>query len=256
MRIYLLFVSFQMMKATVVLACAAVVVTAFPSVKLPVLDEAEIQEAYVQDAEEARPRTFVYRPILETFGEDEESFDTSPRIYRSIRDDEEEVEEGREPRRHLSFVEDEDEEIQEDAAARYVRSLVDGLTEEEEEAYPRQVRSVQEEARVLRSVRSIPEVFIEAEEIFSTPVGSMQYEDGFGNLEREKRSLQPGAPDFGVGGQQNRDWGADVRREGPNTKVSIDGKHRGQGYDVEGQWSKVVRGPGKAKPDWHVGVRW
>lgn len=76
---------------------------------------------------------------------------------------------------------------------------------------------------------------------------------------RGKRSLQPGAPDYGVGGGaggQDRNWGTDVRKDGPNTRVSIDGKHKGEGYDVEGRWSKVIRGPGKAKPDWHVGVRW
>lgn len=159
-----------MLKIVVVLVFVAVA-TAAPAIRLPVLDESLIEQAYIEDAEEARHRILVQRPI--------------PDIYpiEVVREDDA-VFEGSEPHRHR--------------------------------------RSTDEEVL------------------------------------RERRSLQPGAPDYGVGQQQQQDrnWGADVRRDGPNTKVIVNGKHSGGGYDVDGEWSKVIRGPGKAKPDWRIGVRW
>lgn len=74
---------------------------------------------------------------------------------------------------------------------------------------------------------------------------------------REKRSLQPGAPVYGGGQEQERNHGVNIDRDdGRNTRVSIHSQHKGDKVDVDGQWSKVVRGPGKAKPNWHVGVKW
>lgn len=155
-----------MLKAVFLLGFVAVA-TAMPSLKLPVFDESQVRQAYMEDAEETRPRTL--------------------------------------------FV----------------------------DTYPREVV---EEANEM--------------DLDVVPLATISDDEATG---RGKRSLQPGAPDYGVGGGaggQDRNWGTDVRRDGPNTRVSIDGKHKGEGYDVEGQWSKVIRGPGKAKPDWHVGVRW
>lgn len=75
-------------------------------------------------------------------------------------------------------------------------------------------------------------------------------------LARQKRSFQPRAPDYGRIAVGERNWGADVIREGPDTRVEVNAKRRGEKVDVEGQWSKVVSGPGKAKPNWRVGIRW
>lgn len=78
-------------------------------------------------------------------------------------------------------------------------------------------------------------------------------------VHRKRRSLQPGAPDYGSiargGGQRDRPYGLDVQREGQNTRVTANAQHKGEHVDVDGQWSKVVRGPGKSKPEWRVGVR-
>lgn len=104
--------------------------------------------------------------------------------------------------------------------------------------------NLEEDPRV-RFIQSYLPVTVDVEEV-----------EDFEKKGRTKRSFQPGAPTYGVGGGQDKNWGADVRRDGPDTKVIVNGKHKGNGYDVEGQWSKVVRGPGKAKPDWRIGVRW
>lgn len=169
-----------MLKGGFILAFIAVA-AAMPSFKLPVLDEVQVNQAYVGDAEEARPKVLFGLPIPYISSSDEEN----PRSYRLIREDGAHIEEEENP---LMYVKDGEED--------------------------------------------------------------------FEVVERTKRSLQPGAPDYGVGGGQDKNWGADVRRDGPNTKVSVEGKHSRGGYDVEGQWSKVVRGPGKAKPDWRIGVKW
>lgn len=74
---------------------------------------------------------------------------------------------------------------------------------------------------------------------------------------REKRSLQPGAPVYGGGQEQVRNHGVDIDRDdGKNTRVRVHSQHKGEKFDVDGEWSKVVRGPGKAKPNWRVGVKW
>lgn len=151
------------------------VATAMPSLKLPVFDETQVRQAYMEDAEEAKPNVVFASAIPDT----------------------------------------------------YPREVVEAANEMDLEIIPSMTAVNDEEAQDFEMVES-----------------------------RGKRSLQPGAPNYGVGGGEDKNWGADVRRDGPNTRVSVDGKHKGQGYDVEGQWSKVIRGPGKAKPDWRVGVRW
>lgn len=173
---------FQMLKGVFLLGFIAAVAT---SLKLPVLDETQVRQVYVEDAEEATPPKIFIVPSI-------------PDVYPT----------------EVAEVD-----------------LLKHYHEDEEQPQERHIRSI--------------DLAIE-----TTDEG----------MERVKRSLQPGAPNYGVGGggqeNQNRDWGADVRKDGPNTKVVIDGKHRGGGYDVEGQWSKVVRGPGKSKPDWRIGVKW
>lgn len=196
-----------MLKVALVLAAA----TAVFALKLPILDESQVHQAYIEDAQEARPIPDVYPTEIVEEANEMDAEDSS----RNNR----EVEGGSEPRRIEEFV------------------LIPNF---EDEVHSRPARSILEED------------FGEVEKVHFTPE---ETNSDFEELIREKRSWQPGAPDFGVK-QQDRNWGADVQREGPNTKVSVNGKHRGDGYDVEGQWSKVVRGPGKAKPDWRIGVKW
>ncbi|KAI7815323.1 coleoptericin [Rhyzopertha dominica] len=110
---------------------------------------------------------------------------------------------------------------------------------------------VEEEDREKRSV--VPQELEQADSYFLPPQA-----DEF--LVRHKRSWQPGAPDYSKVGNQgsnsNRNHGVDIQRENGNTKVSVNTQHKGDGYEVNGQWSKVVRGPQKSKPEWHVGVNW
>nr|APX53000.1 coleoptericin [Anatolica polita] len=72
---------------------------------------------------------------------------------------------------------------------------------------------------------------------------------------RPRRSLQPGAPQFPVPGQSNEGWSGSPnveRDEQGNTRTSINVQHKGNNHDFDAGWSKVIRGPAKAKPSWHV----
>nr|BAB40436.1 coleoptericin A [Trypoxylus dichotomus] len=76
---------------------------------------------------------------------------------------------------------------------------------------------------------------------------------------RERRSLQPGAPNFPLPGSQlPTSITSNVERQGPNTAATINAQHKTDRYDVGATWSKVIRGPGKSKPNWSVGgtYRW
>ncbi|KAJ8965817.1 hypothetical protein NQ314_003884 [Rhamnusium bicolor] len=48
------------------------------------------------------------------------------------------------------------------------------------------------------------------------------------------------------------------RNDNGNTKTDVNIKRHGENHDLDVGWSKVVRGPNKAKPTWHVGgtYRW
>ncbi|KAJ8920691.1 hypothetical protein NQ315_004830 [Exocentrus adspersus] len=81
---------------------------------------------------------------------------------------------------------------------------------------------------------------------------------GSDESERQKRSLQPGAPNVN---NKDQPWQLDphIERDGNgNTRTDVNIKHHGDRHDAEAGWSKVVRGPNKAKPTWHVGgtYRW
>lgn len=83
------------------------------------------------------------------------------------------------------------------------------------------------------------------------------FESDFEDDVRVKRSLQPGAPVYGGGQSQDRNHGVDIDRDdGRNTRVRVHSQHKGEKFDVNGEWSKVVRGPEKAKPNYHIGVKW
>ncbi|GJQ66714.1 hypothetical protein Trydic_g4661 [Trypoxylus dichotomus] len=76
---------------------------------------------------------------------------------------------------------------------------------------------------------------------------------------RERRSLQPGAPNFPMPGSQlPTSITSNVEQQGPNTAATINAQHKTDRYDVGATWSKVIRGPGKSKPNWSVGgtYRW
>ncbi|RZC39256.1 Coleoptericin domain containing protein [Asbolus verrucosus] len=80
-------------------------------------------------------------------------------------------------------------------------------------------------------------------------------------LQRSRRSLQPGAPNFPAPPQNGGGWSVNPnveRGEDGNTKTSINVEHKGKDHDFHAGWGKVVRGPNKAKPTWNVGgtFRW
>ncbi|KAJ8978769.1 hypothetical protein NQ317_017493 [Molorchus minor] len=79
-----------------------------------------------------------------------------------------------------------------------------------------------------------------------------------GGTYRWRRSLQPGAPNIN---NKDQPWQLDPhieRDENGNTRTGANVKHHGDNHDFDAGWSKVVRGPSKAKPTWHVGgtYRW
>ncbi|XP_044252853.1 coleoptericin-like [Tribolium madens] len=78
---------------------------------------------------------------------------------------------------------------------------------------------------------------------------------------RARRSLQPGAPNFPGPSQQDGGWSVNPsvsRDDRGNTQTNVEVGHKGKNHDLNAGWGKVVRGPGKAKPTWHVGgtYRW
>lgn len=77
---------------------------------------------------------------------------------------------------------------------------------------------------------------------------------------RYVRSLQPGAPNFPIPGQQNQGgWKFDPslsRGEDGNTRGSVNIQHTGPNHEVGANWDKVVRGPGKAKPTYSIHGSW
>ena len=97
----------------------------------------------------------------------------------------------------------------------------------------------------------------EVEDVFEVYSPEEVYE-----LRRVGRSLQPGAPNVPQPGQQqNGGWSVNPdlgRDEDGNTKGQIEVNHKGQDHDFNAGWGKVIRGPNKAKPTWHVGgtFRW
>lgn len=116
------------------------------------------------------------------------------------------------------------------------------------------------EEDVHRSRRSIQEIIPEYSQDQYQAFEELEEQPAEDEVYRVRRSFQPGAPDYGSiargGGQRDRPFGVDVQREGQNTRVTANAQHKGDRVDVDGQWSKVVRGPGKSKPEWRVGVRW
>ncbi|XP_023029885.2 acaloleptin A [Leptinotarsa decemlineata] len=77
---------------------------------------------------------------------------------------------------------------------------------------------------------------------------------------REKRSLQPGAPNVNIG-NKDQPWQFDpnvARDEHGNVVTDLKIKNHGENHDFHADWNKVVRGPSKAKPTWNVGgtIRW
>ncbi|CAH1108310.1 unnamed protein product [Psylliodes chrysocephalus] len=63
-----------------------------------------------------------------------------------------------------------------------------------------------------------------------------------GTFRFKRSSKQP----WEISPQANRD-------ENGNTNAGVEVKRKGDKHDVEAGWKKVVRGPNKAKPTWHVG---
>ncbi|EFA11854.1 coleoptericin [Tribolium castaneum] len=75
-------------------------------------------------------------------------------------------------------------------------------------------------------------------------------------LHRERRSLQPGAPNIPGPSKQDGGWSVNPsvsRDDRGNTQTNVEVGHKGKNHDFNAGWGKVVRGPGKAKPTWHVG---
>ncbi|XP_050499795.1 acaloleptin A-like isoform X2 [Diabrotica virgifera virgifera] len=66
------------------------------------------------------------------------------------------------------------------------------------------------------------------------------------NEQRFKRSPKP---DWEVNPGANRD-------DDGNTNAGVQVKNYGNDHDFEAGWSKVVSGPDRAKPTWHVGGTW
>nr|O76145.1 RecName: Full=Rhinocerosin; Flags: Precursor [Oryctes rhinoceros]QGX74966.1 rhinocerosin [Oryctes rhinoceros]BAA31506.1 rhinocerosin [Oryctes rhinoceros] len=76
---------------------------------------------------------------------------------------------------------------------------------------------------------------------------------------RTRRSLQPGAPNFPMPGSQlPTSITSNIEKQGPNTAATINAQHKTDRYDVGATWSKVIRGPGRSKPNWSIGgtYRW
>nr|P81592.2 RecName: Full=Acaloleptin A; Contains: RecName: Full=Acaloleptin A1; Contains: RecName: Full=Acaloleptin A2; Contains: RecName: Full=Acaloleptin A3; Contains: RecName: Full=Acaloleptin A4; Contains: RecName: Full=Acidic peptide; Contains: RecName: Full=Acaloleptin A5; Flags: Precursor [Acalolepta luxuriosa]BAC82199.1 acaloleptin A precursor [Acalolepta luxuriosa] len=76
---------------------------------------------------------------------------------------------------------------------------------------------------------------------------------GLEEEERWKRSLQPGAPNVNNNDQPWQVSPHISRDDSGNTKTDINVQRHGENNDFEAGWSKVVRGPNKAKPTWHIG---
>ncbi|KAI4469199.1 coleoptericin [Holotrichia oblita] len=80
-----------------------------------------------------------------------------------------------------------------------------------------------------------------------------------GSYIRYRRSLQPGAPNFPIPGSNlPSSVSGNIEKQGQNTIATINAQHKTDKYDVGGTWSKVVRGPGRSKPNFSVGgtYRW
>lgn len=80
-----------------------------------------------------------------------------------------------------------------------------------------------------------------------------------GSYIRDRRSLQPGAPNFPMpGANLPSSVTGNIEKQGRNTIATINAQHKTDRYDVGGTWSKVVRGPAKSKPNFSVGgtYRW
>nr|QTE04364.1 coleoptericin [Lasioderma serricorne] len=82
---------------------------------------------------------------------------------------------------------------------------------------------------------------------------------------RQKRSWAPGGPDYSQiardqaarEAERNRNHGVNVDRDDRgNTRVSGHTRHQGDGYEVNAEASRVIRGPDRGKPNWRVGVQW
>nr|XP_022903962.1 rhinocerosin-like [Onthophagus taurus]XP_022904629.1 rhinocerosin-like [Onthophagus taurus] len=77
---------------------------------------------------------------------------------------------------------------------------------------------------------------------------------------RNKRSFAPGGTQIGGSTESPYPWsvGGSVDKVGQNTVTSINAGHKTDQTHVTGSWSKVVRGPNRAKPNWSIGVqhRW
>ncbi|KAK9886377.1 hypothetical protein WA026_015893 [Henosepilachna vigintioctopunctata] len=74
-------------------------------------------------------------------------------------------------------------------------------------------------------------------------------------VHRFVRSVQPGAPNFPIPGQNNGGWQVDPslsRDQNGNTQGSINVQHSGPNHQVNAEWGKVIRGPNRAKPTWSV----
>ncbi|XP_063925852.1 acaloleptin A-like [Zophobas morio] len=102
-------------------------------------------------------------------------------------------------------------------------------------------------------VRRSPQQFEDVYEEYSP-------EEGY-ELERVRRSLQPGGAGVPNGPQQNGGWSVNPnlgRDDSGNTRGNVEVSHKGKDHDFNAGWGKVIRGPNKAKPTWHVGgtYRW
>lgn len=109
-----------------------------------------------------------------------------------------------------------------------------------------------------RHRRSLPSLqHLRPLKIYVNRIPYSTYQERVESKARPRRSLQPGAPVYGGGRSEDRNHGVSIdRSDGRNTRVTVDSQHKGDRVDVDGQWSKVVRGPGKSKPEWRVGVKW
>ncbi|KAL3275785.1 hypothetical protein HHI36_020530 [Cryptolaemus montrouzieri] len=74
------------------------------------------------------------------------------------------------------------------------------------------------------------------------------------------RSLQPGAPNFPIPGQNNNEgWRVQPslsKGQDGNTRGSVNVQHSGPNHEVNAQVDKVIRGPGKSKPTYSIHGSW
>ncbi|KAL3275784.1 hypothetical protein HHI36_020529 [Cryptolaemus montrouzieri] len=91
------------------------------------------------------------------------------------------------------------------------------------------------------------------------PPSYYQFEDGIQKY-RSVRSLQPGAPNFPIPGQNNNDgWRVQPslsKGQDGNTRGSVNVQHSGPNHEVNAQVDKVIRGPGKSKPTYSIHGSW